>query len=49
MTTYKIKETIDGVQYLEATTEEGIISFIPIDESNADYLAYLKRDEAKTE
>ncbi len=41
MTTYEIKETIEGVKYLEATTEEGIIFFIPIDAANSDYQAYL--------
>ena len=47
MTTYEIKETIEGIKYLEATSEDGVISFIPMDEANSDYQAYLA-DEAKT-
>ena len=47
MTTYEIKETIDGVKYLEATSEDGVISFIPFDTANSDYQAYLA-DEATT-
>lgn len=48
MTTYEIKETIEGIKYLEATSEDGVISFIPIDEANSDYQAYLKHEaEAK--
>lgn len=45
MTTYEIKETINGVKYLEATSEYGVISFISMDKANSDYQAYLA-DEA---
>jgi hypothetical protein len=45
MTTYEIKKTIEGVKYLEATSEDGVISFIPLDPANSDYQAYLT-DEA---
>ena len=47
MTTYEIKETIEGIKYLEATSEDGVISFIPMDPANSDYQAYLEH-EAKT-
>jgi hypothetical protein len=47
MTTYEIKETIGGVKYLEATSDDGVISFIPTDPANSDYQAYLA-DEATT-
>jgi hypothetical protein len=47
MTTYEFKKTIEGVQYLEATSEDGVIFFIPIDPANSDYQAYLEH-EAKT-
>jgi len=49
MTTYEIKKTIDGVDYLEATSDSGIVSFIPIDPANADYQAYLNKDTLPSE
>ena len=45
--TYEIKQTIDGTDYLEMTTSEGVVSFVPMDPANSDYQAYLA-DEAKT-
>ena len=33
---------------IERQNEDGSISFIPKDEINADYQAYLNKDEAKT-
>jgi hypothetical protein len=33
--------------YLQRENEDGSVSFIPMDESNSDYQAYLKRDEAE--
>lgn len=43
--TYAIKQDISGNDYLEMTTPEGVVSFVPMDESNSDYQAYLA-DEA---
>jgi hypothetical protein len=34
-------------QYIERTNEDGSISVIPKDEGNADYQAYLDRDNPK--
>jgi hypothetical protein len=47
MNTYEIKQTIDGIDYLEMTTPDGLVSFVPIDPANSDYQAYLEH-EAKT-
>jgi len=33
---------------IERENEDGSVSFIPKDEGNSDYQAYLKRDEAST-
>lgn len=33
--------------FIKRTNEDGSISGIPLDEANADYQAYLNRDEAK--
>jgi len=41
MNTYEIKQTIDGTNYLEMTTPDGVVSFVPMVASNADYEAYL--------
>jgi hypothetical protein len=32
---------------IKRTTDDGVISFIPIDEANADYQAYLNKDKAE--
>ena len=42
MNTYEIKQTIDGMDYLEMTTPDGVISFVPTDSANSDYQRYLK-------
>lgn len=42
MNTYELKKSIDNTDYLEMTSPEGIISFVPIDPANSDYQAYLK-------
>ena len=47
MTTYKKLTNDAGIEYIERTTQEGVISWIPIDEANADYQAYLDRDKPK--
>lgn len=40
--TYEIKQTIDGTDYLEMTTPEGVVSFVPMIPGNADFEAYLE-------
>lgn len=44
--TYEVIEH-DLIPYrsIKRTDENGEVSFIPFDEANADYQAYLKRDE----
>lgn len=44
MNSYELKITIDGIEYIEATSEDGIVSFIPADPANSDYQAYLNKD-----
>jgi hypothetical protein len=46
-TTYKLIKNELGSSYLERTDEAGVISFIPIDEANSDYQAYLNKDKAE--
>ena len=46
-TTYKLIQNEIGSAYLERTDEAGVISFIPIDEANSDYQAYLNKDKAE--
>ena len=46
MNTYEIKQDISGKDYLEMTTPDGIVSFVPMVPGNADYQAYLN---SKTE
>ena len=36
-----------GSEYIQRTTDDGVISFIPIDEANADYQAYLNPDKVE--
>jgi hypothetical protein len=43
--TYEIKQTADGTDYLEMTTPEGVISYVPMVAGNADYEAYLNPDQ----
>jgi hypothetical protein len=45
MNTYKIKQDISGADYLEMTTPEGVISYVPMVAGNADYEAYLNPDQ----
>lgn len=47
--TYQIIETDTGFQVLTRTNEDGSISYIPIDEANSDYQAYLKSLEDNEE
>ncbi len=44
--TYEVKQTIEGVDYLEMTTPEGTISDVPMVADNADYQDYLASLEA---
>ena len=41
MNTYKLKQDISGNNYIEMITPEGVVSFVPIAEGNADYQRYL--------
>ncbi len=41
MNTYEIKQTIDGTDYLEMTTPDGLVSFVPMVAGNSDYENYL--------
>jgi len=41
MNTYEIKQDISGNDYLEMTTPNGVVSFVPMVQGNADYEAYL--------
>ena len=42
--TYEIIETPTGNKVINAYYENGVILSIPMDESNADYQAYLNKD-----
>ena len=42
MNTYELKTNIVGEDYLEMTTPDGVVSFVPMVEGNADYKAYLE-------
>jgi hypothetical protein len=39
--TYELKTNIFGEDYLEMTTPDGVVSFVPMVAGNADYEAYL--------
>jgi len=43
---YQDPET--GLKQIKKFNDDGSVSIFPADESNADYKAYLKRDEAET-
>lgn len=49
MNTYEIKQDISGNDYLEMTTPDGVVSFVPMVAGNADYEAYLNPVEHLTE
>lgn len=44
--TYEKKTDGFGVDYLEMTTPDGVISFVPMVAGNADYEAYLNLEAA---
>ena len=47
--TYEIEiGELSKVEVLKRTDENGIVSFIPMDEANSDYQAYLASLEAPT-
>ena len=41
MTTYKKITNEVGIDFIERTTDDGVVSWIPMDEANSDYQAYL--------
>ena len=47
MNTYEVKQSIDGANFIEMTTSEGIVSFVPMVDGNSDYQEYLKSLEEK--
>lgn len=42
MNTYETKQSIDGTNFIEMTTPDGIVSFVPMVDGNSDYQEYLK-------
>ena len=44
---YTLKTNDFGGEYIEMISDDGVISFIPIDPANSDYQAYLDRDKPK--
>ncbi len=46
---YEEVTTDNGNDYIKRTTDDGIVSFIPVDEANADYQAYLNKDNPEAE
>ena len=44
---YEEVTTDNGSDYIKRTTSDGIVSFIPVDEANADYQTYLNKDKAE--
>ena len=44
MPTYEIKQNPIGQDYVERINDDGSVSYIPIDEANSDYQAYLNKD-----
>lgn len=45
--TYEIKTDAYGVDYLEMTTPDGVVSFVPMVAGNSDYEAYLNPDKVE--
>ena len=42
MITYEIKKSIDDIEFIVSTNEDHSESWIPKDEANSDYQAYLE-------
>lgn len=40
--TYEVKTNLFGENYLEMTTPEGLLSFVPMVAGNSDYQRYLR-------
>ena len=49
MPTYRIEKDYKDVQILIRLNDDGSESFIPMDESNADYRGYLNKDKPQAE
>jgi hypothetical protein len=47
MTQYREVTVLENNHYIVKTNDDGSESWIPVDEANSDYQAYLKRDEAE--
>ncbi len=47
--TYTNKTGEFNYEYIEMTTEDGVVSFIPIDPANSDYQAYLNKDNVNVQ
>jgi hypothetical protein len=47
--TYEIVENEFGVKFIVRTDEDGKVFWIPCDSANADYQAYLTKDEVKAD
>lgn len=47
MTQYKEITNEIGHIVIERTTDDGVVSYIPIEPANSDYQAYLDRDKPK--
>jgi len=39
-----IEDSETGIKIVKRTNDDGSLSFIPMDEANADYQAYLNKD-----
>ena len=49
MVTYETFTSDSGNEFIKRINEDGSISFIPKDEANSDYQAYLNKDTLVTE
>ena len=47
MTTYEVIKDEVGLETIKRINDDGSISFIPTDENNADYQAYLNPDKVE--
>ena len=44
---YKINKSFDGIETIERSNDDGSLTYIPLDEGNSDYAAYLESLEPK--
>ena len=49
MTTYEVIKDEEGLETIKRINDDGSISFIPTDETNGDYQAYLNKDNPQVE